>query len=69
MEGLRNVAGSELKSHSMESSLQISVIVPVYNSAHTLRELVHRLRVVFEKAGTAFEIIFIDDGSRDDSWR
>jgi len=47
----------------------ISVVVPVYNSAATLPELARRLAAVLDRIASAHEIIFVDDGSRDDSAR
>lgn len=46
-----------------------SVIVPVFNSEEILQELVERLFTVFKDLGKSYEVIFIDDGSQDDSWR
>src|SRR2546428_510279 len=45
----------------------VSVVVPVYNGAGTLRELVSRLAAVLEHTASTFEVLLIDDGSRDDS--
>lgn len=46
-----------------------SVIIPVYNSESTLPELVRRLSDVLPQAFTAFEVILVNDGSKDGSWR
>lgn len=46
----------------------ISAIIPVYNSASTLEELSIRLVKSLEKLSHTHEIIFIDDGSTDDSF-
>ncbi len=46
----------------------ISVVVPVYNSEGTLRELVARLEPVLAGEAPAFELILVNDGSRDRSW-
>lgn len=46
-----------------------SVIVPVYNSQDTLRELVERLTLALSPLCSAFEILLINDGSRDNSWQ
>lgn len=46
----------------------VSVVVPVYDSEGTLRELCQRLVTVFEARNTPFEIILVNDGSRDGSW-
>jgi len=51
----------------MENKPEVSVVVPVYNNGFTLRELVARLSETLEKAGMGFELIFIDDGSQDES--
>jgi glycosyltransferase involved in cell wall biosynthesis len=47
----------------------ISVVVPVYRSERLLRPLVERLAPVLEKAASDRELVFVDDGSPDDSWR
>lgn len=50
------------------SSPIYSVVVPVYNSGTLLPELYSRLKSVFEQLKVSFEVILVDDGSRDDSW-
>ena len=47
---------------------QISVVVPVYRSERTLRELHRRLSAVLEGISADFEIIFVEDGGGDGSW-
>lgn len=46
----------------------ISVVVPVYNSAEMLPELVKRLEPVLSATGRDFELILVNDGSKDSSW-
>ena len=46
-----------------------SIVIPVYNAAPTLVELHERLVSVMESLGRPFEVVMVDDGSRDDSWR
>ncbi len=46
----------------------ISVIVPVYNSERTLLDLVARLKAVLSTIAQGYEIILVNDGSRDGSW-
>ena len=46
----------------------ISVIIPVYNSEQTLVALHKRLNSVCTKLAGEFEIIFVNDGSTDNSW-
>jgi glycosyltransferase involved in cell wall biosynthesis len=52
-----------------ESALKsISVVVPVYNSEKTLAELIERISNTLLADGDPFEIILVNDGSRDKSW-
>lgn len=46
-----------------------TVIVPVYNSQNSLKELFERLKASFEQLGANFTVVFIDDNSKDDSWK
>ena len=46
----------------------ISVVVPVYNSEETLPALVARLEPVLRAAAEHFEVILVNDASRDNSW-
>jgi dolichol-phosphate mannosyltransferase/undecaprenyl-phosphate 4-deoxy-4-formamido-L-arabinose transferase len=46
-----------------------SVVVPVHNSAEMLAELCRRLDATFVSLAAGYEIVLVDDGSRDDSWR
>jgi undecaprenyl-phosphate 4-deoxy-4-formamido-L-arabinose transferase len=47
--------------------MKTSVVIPVYNEQENLPELIRRSLAACEKLGMPFEIILIDDGSRDDS--
>lgn len=53
---------------SRQPAPSISVVVPVYNSELTLPALIERLEPVLRKVASAFEIILVNDGSRDQSW-
>ena len=46
----------------------ISVVVPIYNSSRTIAQLVERLCNALEEIAEDFEIIMVDDGSRDNSF-
>jgi undecaprenyl-phosphate 4-deoxy-4-formamido-L-arabinose transferase len=52
----------------MESKLSLSVVVPVYNSEALLRPLVARLEPVLRDIAGEFELVLVNDGSRDRSW-
>ena len=46
----------------------LSVVVPIYNDEEVIAELLRRLTAVLESLVSDYEIILIDDGSRDRSW-
>jgi undecaprenyl-phosphate 4-deoxy-4-formamido-L-arabinose transferase len=48
--------------------MNVSIVVPVYNSEQSLPELVSRIDEVTGRAGGSRELLFINDGSRDQSW-
>ncbi|MDA7951794.1 MAG: glycosyltransferase family 2 protein [Pirellulaceae bacterium] len=47
----------------------ISIIVPLYNEEESLRELYQEIAQVAAQEKLAIELIFIDDGSTDQSWK
>src|SRR5262244_218807 len=47
--------------------LDLSVVIPVYNEDENLTPLWTELRPVLEGLGVEFEVVFVDDGSRDRS--
>jgi glycosyltransferase involved in cell wall biosynthesis len=47
----------------------ISLVVPVYNEQESLKILVEEIHKVFANTATQWELIFIDDGSTDSSWK
>jgi glycosyltransferase involved in cell wall biosynthesis len=44
---------------------QLSIVVPLYNEAGTLEELHQRLTAVLTALGRPYEVVFVDDGSTD----
>ena len=52
----------------MNQSLQISVVVPLYNEAESLPELHDWIVRVMTQHQFSYEILFVDDGSSDESW-
>jgi glycosyltransferase involved in cell wall biosynthesis len=46
---------------------QVSVVIPVYNEEENLSDLVDRVGAALGGSGYSFELICVDDGSRDDS--
>jgi glycosyltransferase involved in cell wall biosynthesis len=46
----------------------VSVVIPAYNSELSLPELVARLRNVLDSAASSYELIVVDDASKDGTW-
>jgi len=49
--------------------MQISVVIPLLNESESLPELVRWIHQVMEEHSFSYEIVFIDDGSTDNSWQ
>jgi glycosyltransferase involved in cell wall biosynthesis len=53
----------------MEATLDISVVVPLYNEEESLPELMAWIHRVMQAEGLNYEVIMVDDGSKDSSWK
>lgn len=53
----------------MTKNLDISVVVPLYNEDESLPELSEWIAKVMDENSYTYEVLFIDDGSKDDSWK
>ena len=49
--------------------MDISVVVPLYNEAESLEELFFWIKKVIQTNAFSFEVLFINDGSTDKSWK
>lgn len=49
--------------------MDISVVIPIFNEEDSLPELAGRIRQVMMENRFSYEILFIDDGSKDGSWK
>lgn len=49
--------------------MDISVVVPLLNEAESLPELAQWIERVMQQHNFSFEVIFVDDGSKDHSWK
>ena len=47
--------------------MTVSVVIPLYNEEENVRELHDRLKAVLDTIGTDYEVLFIDDGSTDNT--
>lgn len=48
--------------------MDISIVIPLYNEAESLPELFAWIERVMEEHKFTYEIIFVNDGSTDNSW-
>lgn len=49
--------------------MHLSIVIPLLNEQDSLEELFQRIKNVCTQHGFEFEVIFVDDGSTDDSWK
>lgn len=63
--------GSEVLDRALstqDAPVELSVVVPVYGCGDCLRSLHARLRLSLESITEHYEMIFVDDRSRDEAW-
>jgi glycosyltransferase involved in cell wall biosynthesis len=53
----------------MNETLDISVVIPLFNEEESLPELAEWIANVMQVNNYSYEILFIDDGSKDNSWQ
>lgn len=53
----------------MDKTLDLTIIVPLFNEAESLPELVRWINRTLDGRGLEYEIIMVDDGSTDGSWK
>lgn len=53
----------------MQEFPRISVIIPAKDEEESIPELIQWIVKVLDEHGLSYEIIFIDDGSRDNTWK
>src|SRR5438552_14737060 len=56
------------RQESLRTISSLSVIVPVFNSETILPALIERLEPVLVSLCSQYEVIFVNDASRDGSW-
>ena len=47
--------------------MQLSIVVPVYNEEESLPHLLEQIRDAIQPTGMSYEVVCVDDGSRDRS--
>lgn len=53
----------------MEYTKDLSIVISLYNEEESLRELVNWIETVMTRERYSYEIIMVDDGSTDSSWK
>jgi glycosyltransferase involved in cell wall biosynthesis len=53
----------------MNKKINISVVVPLYNEEESLKELFQWIEKVMNENNFSYEVIFVNDGSTDNSWK
>ncbi len=53
----------------MEINTDISLVIPLFNEVESLPELQAWIKKVMDENNLSYEIVFIDDGSKDGSWK
>lgn len=53
----------------MEYAKDLSIVISLFNEEESLPELIQWIEGVMKKEGYRYEIIMVDDGSRDASWK
>ncbi len=49
--------------------MDISIVIPLYNEDESLPELTEWINKVLNNSNLSYEIVFVDDGSNDNSWQ
>ena len=52
----------------MDSKIELSIIIPVFNEEESILELAAEIHGAMKDSTAEYEVIFIDDGSNDDSY-
>ncbi len=51
----------------MQTSLNFSIVIPVFNESENIEPMVREIQAAFQGRVESFEVIFVDDASTDDS--
>ena len=49
--------------------MDLSIVIPLYNEGESVNELNSSIYSILSKSDIKFEIIYVDDGSTDNSWK
>ncbi len=57
-----------ISSPDTEETVDLSVVIPVYNESENITILLEKLLPVLGRCTASFEVVFVDDGSRDETY-
>ena len=60
---------TEAMQRKMKDVPKYSIVVPFHNEEENVTKLYDRVKGVMEQVGSSFELVFVDDGSRDRTYR
>jgi glycosyltransferase involved in cell wall biosynthesis len=66
--GDQNVRRPETGDPTEPALFTYSVVVPVFNSVDVVGTTIDRISQVFEEAGLRYQVVLVNDGSKDGSW-
>ena len=53
----------------MDKEMDLSIVISLYNEENSLKELTAGIHKALSGSGLSYEILLIDDGSKDSSWK
>ncbi|HDH53449.1 MAG TPA: glycosyltransferase, partial [Nitrospirae bacterium] len=48
--------------------MELSIVVPLYNESESVEDLLRQIKSELQRLSLSYEIIFVDDGSTDNTW-
>src|SRR5277367_565824 len=60
---------AELRNMVSEASIRYSIVVPFFNEQENIPPLYMKLTEVMDSVGEPYELVFVDDGSRDNTFK
>ena len=49
--------------------MDLSLVIPLYNESESISELDKKIELILSSSKLSYEILYVDDGSKDDSWK
>ena len=49
--------------------MDLSIVIPLFNEGDSIFELNKKINEIISNSNLDVEIIYVDDGSKDDSWK